>query len=52
MINCYDRLGSRFGLPGMTQEALLTTIDLYGRTVIPRVRQLLDQAAAESLPLP
>ena len=46
------RFDLKFGLPGMTQEALLTTIDLYGRTVIPRVHQLLGRAAAESLPLP
>jgi len=44
------RFDLKFGLPGMTQEELMTTIDLYGRLVIPRVRDLVDPTAAEPLP--
>jgi hypothetical protein len=29
-------------MPGLTHEQLLTTIELYGHQVIPRVRELLS----------
>jgi probable LLM family oxidoreductase len=44
------RFDLKFGLPGMTQDMLMTNIDLYGRDVVPRVRDLLDAAAAKPLP--
>jgi hypothetical protein len=28
-------------MPGLTHEQLMTNIDLYGRQVVPRVRELL-----------
>ena len=35
------RFDLKIGLPGMTHEELMTSIELYGRQVIPRVRELL-----------
>jgi alkanesulfonate monooxygenase SsuD/methylene tetrahydromethanopterin reductase-like flavin-dependent oxidoreductase (luciferase family) len=35
------RFDLKYGMPGMTHDSLLTGIDLYGREVIPRVRELL-----------
>jgi probable LLM family oxidoreductase len=34
------RFDLKFGMPGLTQEALLTNVELYGTQVIPRVREL------------
>jgi hypothetical protein len=31
-------------MPGLTHEALMTNIELYGQQVIPRVRELLGSA--------
>ena len=31
----------KYGLPGLTHDQLMTTIELYGQQVIPRVRDLL-----------
>jgi probable LLM family oxidoreductase len=36
-----SRFDLKYGMPGLTHEQLLTAIDLYGRKVIPRVRELL-----------
>ena len=35
------RFDLKYGLPGLTHEQLMTTIELYGRRVVPRVRELL-----------
>jgi alkanesulfonate monooxygenase SsuD/methylene tetrahydromethanopterin reductase-like flavin-dependent oxidoreductase (luciferase family) len=35
------RFDLKYGMPGMTHDQLMTSIDLYGRQVIPRVRDLL-----------
>jgi probable LLM family oxidoreductase len=40
------RFDLKYGVPGMTHEQLMTGIGLYGRTVVPRVRELLATAAA------
>jgi alkanesulfonate monooxygenase SsuD/methylene tetrahydromethanopterin reductase-like flavin-dependent oxidoreductase (luciferase family) len=36
-----SRFDLKYGMPGFTHEQLMTNIDLYGRKVIPRVRELL-----------
>ena len=38
------RFDLKYGLPGMTQEQLMTNIELYGHEVVPRVRRLLASA--------
>jgi probable LLM family oxidoreductase len=40
------RFDLKYGMPGMTHDSLLTGIELYGREVIPRVRELLATEAA------
>jgi probable LLM family oxidoreductase len=35
------RFDLKYGMPGMTHDHLMTSIDLYGHEVIPRVRELL-----------
>ena len=35
------RFDLKYGLPGLTHDQLMTTVGLYGREVIPRVRELL-----------
>jgi probable LLM family oxidoreductase len=40
------RFDLKYGMPGMTHDQLMTSIELYGGEVIPRVRELL---AAESV---
>jgi alkanesulfonate monooxygenase SsuD/methylene tetrahydromethanopterin reductase-like flavin-dependent oxidoreductase (luciferase family) len=35
------RFDLKYGMPGMTHDQLITNIELYGRQVIPRVRELL-----------
>lgn len=35
------RFDLKYGMPGLTHDQLMTNIDLYGRRVIPRVRELL-----------
>jgi probable LLM family oxidoreductase len=37
------RFDLKFGMPGLTHEQVMKTIELYGTQVIPRVRELLDQ---------
>jgi probable LLM family oxidoreductase len=41
-----SRFDLKFGMPGLSQPALMTNVELYGTQVIPRVRELL----AESTP--
>ena len=36
------RFDLKYGLPGLTHDQLMTNIELYGRQVIPRVRELLS----------
>ena len=36
------RFDLKYGMPGMTHDQLMTNIELYGRQVIPRVRELLS----------
>jgi alkanesulfonate monooxygenase SsuD/methylene tetrahydromethanopterin reductase-like flavin-dependent oxidoreductase (luciferase family) len=36
------RFDLKFGMPGLTHEQLMTNIELYGRQVIPRARELLS----------
>jgi hypothetical protein len=35
-----SRFDLKFGMPGLSQEAVMTNIELYGNQVIPRVRAL------------
>jgi alkanesulfonate monooxygenase SsuD/methylene tetrahydromethanopterin reductase-like flavin-dependent oxidoreductase (luciferase family) len=35
-----SRFDLKFGMPGLSQEAVMTNIELYGNQVIPRVREL------------
>ena len=35
------RFDRKYGLPGLTHDQLMTTIELYGQQVVPRVRELL-----------
>ena len=41
------RFDLKYGVPGMTHEQLMTSIELYGRTVIPRVRELIGITGIE-----
>ena len=34
------RFDLKFGMPGLSQEAVMTHVELYGNQVIPRVREL------------
>ncbi len=36
------RFDLKYGMPGLTHDELMTNIELYGRQVIPRVRELLS----------
>jgi alkanesulfonate monooxygenase SsuD/methylene tetrahydromethanopterin reductase-like flavin-dependent oxidoreductase (luciferase family) len=38
-----DRFDLKFGMPGLSQETVMTNVELYGSRVIPRVRELLAQ---------
>jgi alkanesulfonate monooxygenase SsuD/methylene tetrahydromethanopterin reductase-like flavin-dependent oxidoreductase (luciferase family) len=38
------RFDLKYGMPGLTHDQLMTNIELYGRQVIPRVRELLGVA--------
>ena len=35
-----SRFDLKFGMPGLSQEAVLNNVELYGNQVIPRVREL------------
>jgi hypothetical protein len=39
----------KYGMPGLEHQSLMTNIELYGKHVIPRVRELLPQAALPAL---
>ena len=36
------RFDLKYGMPGLTHDQLMTNIELYGRQVIPRARELLS----------
>jgi alkanesulfonate monooxygenase SsuD/methylene tetrahydromethanopterin reductase-like flavin-dependent oxidoreductase (luciferase family) len=35
-----NRFDLKFGMPGLSQETVMTNVELYGKQVIPRVREL------------
>jgi hypothetical protein len=37
-----SRFDIKLGLPGLTHDQVMATIELYGTRVVPRVRELLD----------
>ena len=37
------RFDLKYGMPGLTHDQLMTNIELYGRQVVPRVRELLSR---------
>jgi alkanesulfonate monooxygenase SsuD/methylene tetrahydromethanopterin reductase-like flavin-dependent oxidoreductase (luciferase family) len=37
------RFDLKYGMPGLTHDQLMTCVELYGRQVIPRVRELLGE---------
>jgi hypothetical protein len=39
-----NRFDLKYGMGGLSHEALMTNIELYGTHVIPRVRELLDSS--------
>jgi probable LLM family oxidoreductase len=41
-----NRFDLKFGMGGLSQDALMTNIELYGTQVLPRVRELLGDRAA------
>lgn len=45
-----NRFDLKFGMPGLSQETLMTNIELYGTQVIPRVRELLGYHESASSP--
>ena len=42
------RFDLKYGMGGLSHEALITNIELYGTHVIPRVRELLEQSTKRS----
>jgi probable LLM family oxidoreductase len=42
-----NRFDLKFGMPGLSQEVVMTNIELYGNQVIPRVRELWTARAPE-----
>ena len=44
-----NRFDLKYGMGGLSQEALMTNIELYGTEVVPRVRELMANAAAPEL---
>ena len=47
-----NRFDLKYGMGGLSQEALMTNIELYGTEVIPRVRELLGDRERRSLEEP
>jgi alkanesulfonate monooxygenase SsuD/methylene tetrahydromethanopterin reductase-like flavin-dependent oxidoreductase (luciferase family) len=41
-----NRFDLKFGMPGLSPESVLKNIELYGTTVIPRVRELMSESQA------
>ena len=46
-----SRFDLKFGMPGLTHEQLMTTIELYGTQVIPRVRELVGDNRIAAQPV-
>ncbi|HTG40396.1 MAG TPA: LLM class flavin-dependent oxidoreductase, partial [Methylomirabilota bacterium] len=47
-----NRFDLKYGMGGLSQEALMTNIELYGTEVIPLVRELLGDRERRSLEEP
>jgi alkanesulfonate monooxygenase SsuD/methylene tetrahydromethanopterin reductase-like flavin-dependent oxidoreductase (luciferase family) len=45
-----NRFDLKYGMGGLSQEALMTNIELYGTQVVPRVRELLEAADRSAVP--
>jgi alkanesulfonate monooxygenase SsuD/methylene tetrahydromethanopterin reductase-like flavin-dependent oxidoreductase (luciferase family) len=45
------RFDLKFGMPGLSQEVVMTNIELYGNQVIPRVRELWADQEPEHSPV-
>ena len=45
-----SRFDLKFGMPGLTHDQLMNTVDLYGTQVIPRVRELVDNNPIAAAP--
>jgi alkanesulfonate monooxygenase SsuD/methylene tetrahydromethanopterin reductase-like flavin-dependent oxidoreductase (luciferase family) len=43
-----SRFDLKYGMGGLSHEALMTNIELYGTQVIPRVRELLDHGGTDT----
>jgi probable LLM family oxidoreductase len=43
------RFDLKYGMPGLTHETLMANIELYGREVVPRVRELLASEPREAV---
>ena len=44
-----NRFDLKYGMPGLSQQAVMTNIELYGSEVIPRVREVLATAASATV---
>ena len=44
------RFDLKFGMPGLSQETVMTNVELYGTQVIPRVRELWADRESSQLP--
>jgi alkanesulfonate monooxygenase SsuD/methylene tetrahydromethanopterin reductase-like flavin-dependent oxidoreductase (luciferase family) len=42
-----SRFDLKFGMPGLSQKTVMTNVELYGKQVIPRVRDLLGDCAPQ-----
>jgi hypothetical protein len=47
-----SRFDLKFGMPGLSQEVVMTNIELYGNQVIPRVRELRAAREPQAVPGP
>ena len=45
-----SRFDLKFGMPGLTHDQIMTTIELYGTQVIPRVRERIGNGGAPKHP--
>ena len=46
-----SRFDLKFGMPGLTHDQIMTTVELYGTEVIPRVRELVGENPIASQPV-
>jgi alkanesulfonate monooxygenase SsuD/methylene tetrahydromethanopterin reductase-like flavin-dependent oxidoreductase (luciferase family) len=46
-----NRFDLKFGMPGLSQQAVMTNVELYGTQVIPRVRDLWANRLPEPSPV-